>query len=246
MSRWSSIFLGAVTAVAVSAMLLCLGMGLGLSIVPLEKMDEPQLLGMTLSSGLFAIFALSFSAFVGGFVAVRSWESRTNEPPNKLQGRFQALGMWGLILTLEAAMAGVIALPLFVSAAGVSSAGVGAVALWEEVRKANPRIVTDLSLIQGKAVTTIGIDGKTTLPQILANAQKNADEILNDDKSQKTARQAFAGFALLGFFISLGTLLCSLWGASVAPVLFKERTRVHNESILHSFKGTDSPRSSLS
>lgn len=215
---FSAITIGALVGLLVDISLTAFGAGVGLISIPWEDGAVSGTAAIaSLVVGLGLIGAISFA--VGGYVAGR------------LAGGFSRWhsGLHGVaafalatVFTVTAgsaigfSLAGVLA----ERATTAAGAATGASAMLSELGRL--RIVTDLSILRGRAVTELVVPGTPqagNLDRLIGEANRSAQNAINDPQLQADAAQVAedarqgAGAAGLGFFLLLlGGSAASAWG----------------------------------
>jgi hypothetical protein len=205
-----AVFVGCVVAMAAEVMLLLFGSGIGLLTISFGS-DNPWL-PIGFGACLYLVVSLFLTYFLGGYIAARRFrvESGVAVP---------GLAVWGTsscVITLLAVMI------FFTSLARVAKTGstaLEAVALLGELQRLDPQIVTDMSLLKGKAVTSLRV--KVDPRQLAQTVDQGARELNSPQNKEaaakvaNAAREAAAATSLAAFFAMLsafaGSLLGSWW-----------------------------------
>lgn len=209
-SRWNGIALGSVVGVSLGIFFALLGAGLGLLLVPIESLSK-GFTGIGIAAGSYLAVALFSAFFVGAFIA-----SRLNIPKWRGDVLYQGLAVWGTSTCVMAVF--------FLASGGfglfrAASQTSGSALLIDEIQRLNPRIVADLSLLQGKAVVglTVGKQSKTAAP---LEKEAPRDLVLPESKAQMRAeiaraRSITAAACLLSFLGLLLSCIASVAGSFV-------------------------------
>jgi len=227
-SRWSTLFVGGAIALAITILLLFLGTAVGVQFLP-EIGSKPSLLGIGMLGAGALLATVIVSSFVGAYLATSLFS-----PTGRSEAMIHGLGMWGMLTVLQTFLIGIYVAPTIGNTVGNAGAGIAAASFWEEFRKANPRIISDLKILDGKVVSTVDMSKTVSLPALVKNAEKHAEEIVRTAKLEDGKNPA-SGLALAGFLSLLVSALACVGGAVVAhrrpAVAVAARSRGHLSPI---------------
>jgi len=202
MNRWNGVLVGTVVAIASKLMLILLGVGVGLLVFPFSRTGDHWVWqGFAVGSALYFAVAIGVSYFIGGFIA-----SRLHRTSDRAEICFQGLALWGTTLCLVS----LLGTAVFFAAWPSAEKGITAVAAVEAMQRVKPRIVTDLSLLKGKAVTVLDF-GVT--PNQLAKTIENSANSPQAEEAADMIRKATTALSLMGFGAMLLAMLTSVTGA---------------------------------
>lgn len=208
-TRWSTLSVGGVIALSLTILFLFLGTGVGVQFIPAVGSDQ-GLLGLGILGGASLLAVVAAASFVGAYLATSLFL-----PATRREAMIHGLGMWGILTVTQTLIAGIFLAPTIGNTVGNAGAGLAAASFWEEFRKANPRIISDLKILDGKVVSTLDLNKSASLPHIVQSAEKNTEKILQNAKLEN-GKNATTGLALAGFFSLLLSALSSVAGAVVA------------------------------
>lgn len=203
-SRWSGILMGGLTCIGLQAMFVFLGMAIGLLAFPFEQTnDSLSWVGLGVGGSLFLGITMGLSYFAGGYIASHLYP---HHEANDFV--FPGLATWSAVIVSAGVMATLVLAPI----ARNAGAGAGALALLEGLNRTKPRIVTDMKLLEGKAVTTF--DLRVTPAEIAAIAKQRAASP-EAKEAAEVARKATAALSLALFIGLLVSAAASIFGARV-------------------------------
>ncbi|MEZ4749785.1 MAG: hypothetical protein R3B54_03905 [Bdellovibrionota bacterium] len=217
---WSSMGYGALLTLAFQFTLAILGSGLGLAFsAHPDPNGTEEAIGFMAGAFVLVGSLLSFGA--GGYASAVWARCRS-----RLQTCFCAWGTWALcaLILVFFGMAGGSTLlgGLFLRAGMPSESASVARTLIEELEQSNFRVITDMKLFEGKAVTSLAIaENKNTKDnspsqKVVEDLSENSKPSLSDSKKKKaeTIANLAAVAGLLGFAgLLLGAF--SAWGGAV-------------------------------
>ncbi len=213
-SRWSGILLGAVTSVGLQAMFVLLGVALGLLAFPFEQTnDRLSWIGLGVGGSLYLGVTMALSYFAGGYIASRLYPHH-----DSVDFVYPGLATWSTVVVAAGLVGAMVLLPVL-TAAGT---GAGALAVLEGINRTKPRIVTDLKLLEGKAVTFV--DLRVTPEQVAKIAQEKAASP-EAKEAAEVARKATAALSLALFVGLLVSAIASVFGARVGSTKSELATR---------------------
>lgn len=215
---FGSVLVGSIIVLGIQTLFGLLGAAIGLTTIELEESLPGW--GTLIFYGIFGLVSLIVSFGLGGFVAARL---------DGVQDRFSAvvhgIAAWALVtLALVLLSARLITVfGGFFTAAGIGAgSAITASSVLQEITSLKPRIVTDLQIFKGKAVTTL----ETTPPQevrpeaVVSQAKKDVEklaekpEVREDvEKIGAVTRKTAAGASWIIFLSLLTGLLASGGGA---------------------------------
>ncbi|MGE0614257.1 MAG: hypothetical protein AB7P04_01340 [Bacteriovoracia bacterium] len=202
----SAILVGSAIGLALHLAFATLGAALGFFVLDLVRGETPSP-ALIVIAAVFAVLSLSLSFFVAAYVTVRL--SRVSAP---FDARMHGLACWAVIL-LVAGLAfsrGASAIGGLLATAGLGAGSVVTVgSVLKEINDLKPRIVTDLKVFQGKAVTTfetgpIGAVGEKVVDSVKQDvnelATQSADKL---NRALMIASWLIACVILLGGFAAV-------------------------------------------
>lgn len=203
--NWKSALFSALICFAIQLTLLFLVAGLGLTVFPIES-GPTALLGILLAVSLLLTLAISFG--VSGYLSAVMATTRHS-------GVFQAGATWAIVIFVSALFLGNQLgenVSQFLNQKGlIATSRVGLASIIEELKKVNPRVVTDMNIFKGKVVSSIELNSNP--PGIMSVA---ANKIKSQPGLQQTLRQdAKTALQTLGL-IALFSTLCLLVSGSSA------------------------------
>jgi hypothetical protein len=233
--QWSVIIFGALVCLFIQVSLGLLGAGIGLSAFSLERGELPGRVAQGLAL-IFSAATLIISMFVGGYLG-----SRLAKPVSRGVSALYGVGITALVsLALVAVLSG----PALLSIGGlVSTAGVGGGsaatidAVFAKLHDLNPKLVTDMKILKGKAVTEIVMNNSDTpVAKDIENKTKKTAQSPGIKQGLRTVgrdvRRASSYAALAGFAGIFFALVFSIWGALVGDRhrSFKGKSRTQTRS----------------
>jgi hypothetical protein len=217
--RWGAVLAGALLTVALLVVLVVLGLSIGLSL-PLEDAEIDVLPGPVLAIGIPAtVVVVGLACFLGAWVA-----SRAARPRFGFEAVLHGLAVWGLV-----ALAVGVGLVRFAGSISelVARAGIGATtavtltSVMKEIGDLDPRIVTDMDLLKGKAVTRFEMNepkapmAKRVKKQVEQDVEQVAEDPELSEELEDTARsgrRALAPVAWTLFGALAAGAVCAAWG----------------------------------
>jgi hypothetical protein len=219
---FTGVLVGSVIALAVQTLFGVLGAAIGLTSLRLETGDLPGT-GVLILYGLYGAVTLLFAFGLGGYVA-----ARMDGAQERFSALFHGIGAWALV-TLAFVLLSTRLVTVFggvMTAAGIGAgSAVTASSVIKELSDLNPRIVTDLQLFKGKAVTVLETapPRRVSPEKVVDQVKKDVDQLadqpgLKEDVRQTgmAARKTAAGASWLVFLSLLGGLLASGAGGLLA------------------------------
>lgn len=215
---FSGIFVGSIIGIAVQILFGLLGSAIGLTGFELERGEIPKL-GSLIALGFFGTLSVLASFSIAGYVA-----ARVSIPRDRFTAILYGAATWGLVTLafaffttrLVSGMGGVLA------RAGVgASTAFTASSFFKELSELKPRIVTDLSIMKGKAVTTIETraPGRLTPSMVVEQVKDDIGNLADQPQLREDAERAgelmrklAASSSWIAFFSVLAGLLASSVG----------------------------------
>jgi hypothetical protein len=213
---WTSILSGAVICLAIQFLLTLLGSGVGLLSVDVYKGLNLSTL-LQIVTAFFVVLSLAISFGVGGFLSTFLGGQRT-----KFSALVHGLTTWAVVIVSSVFFLGTAfssSLGGILGAAGIGTgATVGFDAFWEELRELNPRIVSDVKLMDGKIVTSLVSDKKkpALASETLEQAKRDPKLTPSVREDLKDVKNAAGGASLLAFVALLICAFSSWLGGRLA------------------------------
>ncbi|OFZ18147.1 MAG: hypothetical protein A2X94_03260 [Bdellovibrionales bacterium GWB1_55_8] len=203
-TRPGAIFIGALIMLLAQLLFFLFGSFVGLIFLTDSGSESTQTIAV--STGVYLLIALLLSVFAGAYVA-----ARLSGPQRRFVAGVHGVGAFALAVIFSVASIGIgggsTLSPLLARAGLGAGSVVGADVMLEQVSKM--RIVTDLSVLKGKAVTQIVIPqegsasiGEEALKELRQKAGKAAKEADIEAPSAKEAASA-AKLASAAAFLAL-------------------------------------------
>ncbi len=214
----SAILLGALIAIALQVLMGFLGSALGLSVLDLREGNLPGT-GVLVSVGIFAVLSVGFSFLVGGYIA-----SRMSHQKLRFDSVIHGLGIWAvvtfLMMVVFARVGTQIGSVLATAGIGAGSA-VTAGSVLKEISDLKPRIVTQMKILEGLAVTSFEMGSKGPIAAKLTDQVKEDVKAISKDPEvredvistgEKIQRPLVAAMWMMFFSLALGAFT-SAYGA---------------------------------
>ena len=239
---WSAVIAGALTALAVSIIVIALGSGIGLSIASPFSTSSPSAGTLTVVGAVWLVFAQAVGYATGGYVAGRL---RTNPAPIhssevKFRDGANGLVVWAvgvvissLVVVGTAAMIGKTTADVATAAASAGGPSVDYFAdslLRSDPQKAPPANAADLRdqvkriIVTSVAQGSLAPDDRAYLAQIVASdtgmSQDDAQHRVDDtiSKARASLTQTADKARQAGAYISFWTFMSLLFGAACATL----------------------------
>ena len=208
-----SVLLGAAVCCALELLFLTLAVGLGLITMSGQApwfSVTAEVLGVT-----YFAAALTFSFFIGGWVA-----SRTGVPELKRNAILSGFVTWATVVTLFIFSFGTQAAGLLSTVGTEAGAAInGTAVVFEELERLRPKIITDVHILKGKAVTEIQFAHRPSAEEILQVQKDIQTQVASEAKKPRVKERAgqvvttaknLLGGASLGIFgaLILAALAC--------------------------------------
>ena len=213
-----AIVVGALIALVLNFTMTLIGAAVGVSSIKLDAQELPS----TGTLVVFALFALltAFAVFyIAGYVSAKLAPSRTDKFTKSMHG-LAAFALAILVIVYAMGTSASSVLGTLVSNAGLSlGASAGAQPMLEQLSKL--KIVTDMSMVKGKAVTQLVIPGSeqaSTLERSIASVKKQTEKVSKSPEAQEAAKEASAALRKWVIIMSLLTIAFLATGA-IASIL---------------------------
>ncbi|MET0219482.1 MAG: hypothetical protein ABW213_02370 [Tardiphaga sp.] len=227
--QWTPIVAGALTAAAISSILVSFGATVGLGVSSTAPTWRDASVGLWLLSGLYLVLQALISFGCGGYIAgrVRAPYARTAGEDIERRDGLHGIAAWALAVVLGAALAGLIGSAVSrPTALSSPSATTEPTALSYEIdhlfRSARRVPTAELAparseagriLLTASSHSGVSTDDRTYLVQLVtiatgltgADAERRADTVIADARS--AIRHARAGTIVLSFSIATALLL---------------------------------------
>ena len=208
-TRWSAIFLGAFVAFAIEVFFAFLGSTVGLYVWSESSgfsFNTSWIIGL-----IYFLITLFVAFFAGGFLAARQ-----SDAPNRFSAVSHAVCAWGLVTT------SLVLFSLYASALIAKSTtaalvhmgvfaeqGAGVGAFLDELSKRRVEVVTDLSVLHGKAVSYLKVQGENLhLPaRTIQESKKAVREVSAETKTKRNVEEAVQKARAFAAKASLSLLL---------------------------------------
>jgi hypothetical protein len=227
--QWTPIVAGALTAAAISSILVSFGATVGLGVSSTAPTWRDASVALWVLSGIFLVLQALISFGCGGYIAgrVRAPYARTAGDDTEKRDGFHGIAAWALAVVLGAALAGLIASAVNRPTALTSpSATTEPTVLSYEIdhlfRSARRPPTAELAparseagriLLTASSHSGVSTDDRTYLVQLVtsatgltgADAERRADTVIADART--AIRHARAGSVILAFSIATALLL---------------------------------------
>lgn len=199
-----AIVIGALLCLAAQLLLALLGSSVGLLTLAIDRGDTPEKT-LTWGAGVFTVLGLAISFFLGGFVA-----SQLSRQRFKMGALWHGLGVWSVVIVGFVIVAGNAAASLG-ALFPRTGAGLGVIqgarsSADDIVRQLEKiRIVTDMEVLEGKAVTQIQLPNSGQ--QAAGTMDQKGDSSKEPEKvAAATSWGAFGAVFLAALASALGGL----------------------------------------
>jgi hypothetical protein len=179
--NWNAVLVSVLLCFGLQLMLMLLGAGIGLSM----EIDT----GIAIGAGIFSALTLAMSFFISGYLA-----SRLSSVPDRLHAAVQGSATWALVILFFVVLGtqSSSSVSSLLTKAGILASKDGLAIAIEEMKKINPRIVTDVKLLKGKAITYVEANPNPPSPLQLAEGRK-----LLEEAKRATSYASLAAFVAL-------------------------------------------------
>lgn len=184
-ARLGAVVVGGLVCMALQLALTLLGSGFGLSLIDLRGGGVPGK-SLALGAAVFALISLVLSFFTGGYISGRLADQRT-----KFSAGVHGLAVFALVSVSAVFFVGTNIAPVVGGLITQTGVGAGSAAGLETVLKdirkdiEKMRIVSDLKILKGKAVTRIVLSGSgedNATVQAINNIGNNIEQAGKDKK----------------------------------------------------------------
>ena len=192
--RWGAIFAGAALCLAVQMAFVFLGAGLGLTAIPWETAKEALTDGnepLRWAAIIFSALALGIAFFIGGGVSAYLSGYRSRKT-----AILHGLASWSVValaLVVFATRLSASALGPLLDRAGLGAgAAAGISTAMKELSQTQLRVVTDLSILKGKAVSDLYVSRKddTIAPDAVRQVKKEVASVKRRPEVREPVEEA--------------------------------------------------------
>ncbi len=192
-ARLSAVVVGSLVCMVMQLALTLLGSGFGLSLIDLRGGSVPGN-SLALGAAFFALISIVLSFFTGGYISGRLADQRT-----KFSAGVHGLAVFALVSLSAVFFVGTNIAPAvsgLIAQTGVSAgSAAGLETVLKDIRKdlVKMRIVTDLKILKGKAVTRIvlsGSDEDNATAQAINKIENNIEQAGKDKKLKAEIKDA--------------------------------------------------------
>ncbi len=225
---------GAVVGLVINLALFLLGFGIFFVIFEFE-FGESLGPGTAVATGLYLSLATFFACLAGGYVTAH-FSPRKHPRDSGLRG-LSSFALAAVVLAFFFSSTAMTGLGALITKAGTGmSAGIGASAVAEQL--ADLRIVTDLSILKGKAVTQF-VPSKSArgheLEQALKSAGAQVEHAAADPETKGDLKKAATDIRKASAIVTLGSfalLLLGAFGSYWGGIMALTRGRIENDEIV--------------